>query len=281
MTAVIKARCCVSCDECRDCYSFSVQDVRDLINAIDYELSEYGKSLVQKINWGYACSALPEPVIDKLRLLRNSIVRFYNTMRHKIMPCLCDVEFQKIKEAVSRITDLRRCGYAGVTDIVVDDSGAEAWALQHPGCVPYEDWEACVRNRIKSLVIAVDVVADPLPVRTIHALAKIDGGITRVLARAAATNTDQPRIGVKVSAEQCGVEYNAMPNKLKAGVSKAIYSKVRGCGHDSELIARVVGCGAGLGINGTGSAMLKIGAEAVALNDVINLAGGIWPENQE
>ena len=273
-------RGCVRCDECGDCYTHTLYDLRELMLAIKYEIAMHGKQVAQVVNFGYGKVCLSDNDIQKLLIYKRSIRRFYDNMRQKAMACLCDIEFQKIKEKVLRIIKLQQCKAAKVTDITYDYSGYDQWVAQHPRCVAYDIWEKGIIKCEPVFTISAKLVERVKVTRTLHALAKRDTSdcVTKLLAYAYKAKCEN-KISISSKTEaKCKIELTVLAKKHKCNLSLAVYSKLISCNLSFNVVSTILGCGGKFSLDKAGTPLLKIGAKSAKVEDVVKLAGGTWPD---
>lgn len=274
--AIETVRCCVKCDECADCYTHSLSDIRTLLVAIKKEISDFGIKYSQKINWGYSCKVFSDESIRKLLVYKDGITQYYHGLRQKSMSCLCDTEFQKLKEKVLRIIDIRRCKMSGVTDIAIDRSGYDGWVINNPSCVAYNTWEkGFIKCLPPSFLISATKSRDEGIVRTLYALVSNDHSkcLIKLLAYASKAMND----GVTCAAN-INKQFKALVTKHDCDMSISVYSELIRCSLSFNLISTILQCGGKFSLNKNGVPQVKIGTKVTKVSDLIKLAGGTMPE---
>lgn len=270
-------RCCVHCSECGDCYTHTIYELRDLLIAIDIEVSNYGKAFAQKINQGYACFNLSQEAVDKILHLKETVLRYYHGMRTKAMMCLCNVEFQRIKEKIGRIIDLHKCARSGETDIIYDYSAYNEWVAENPTCVAYDVWEKGMVACNPTFSIMVKTVNERV-VRTLHAIVSRDNSkcAVKLLAYANKAKCDRKIVASASDPVKCKAELKVLVNTHKCDISLTLYSRLLECNLSFKVISTLLECGGKFSLDSTGSPIVKIGATSSRVDEVIKLSGGEW-----
>lgn len=281
MIAVSKrVRCCVKCDECSDCYTFTLAELRDLIIAINYSISLFAKSFVDRINLGYvskdSCNSLTESIVKQLVTYKKAIKQYYHDIRSKSMLCLCDAEFQHLREKVLRLVNIKQC--YGVSDIRYDDSVYDQWVMNNPDCVAYEDWEKGIVKCNPEIFITV--IKDQSVVRTLHALVTRDEDkcVMKLLASASRAICER-KVNVSVNTTECRAQLVTLVQKHKCNLTFGLYVKLLKCNLNFELISTLLGCGGKLSVDNNGNAQVRLGATVTKIEDLAKLAGGVMPQN--
>jgi hypothetical protein len=271
-------RCCVQCNECGDCYTHSLYDLRDLMMKINYQVANYGAELAQRVNWGYGCITITENEVKKLLLLKNTIRRYYDGIRQKAMSCLCDTDFQKIKEQVLRIIGIRKCTSPTVADIRYDYSGYDDWVVKHPNCVAYDVWEKGTLVKLApSFRITATHDEKVIIARTLHAMSTKDDCVIKLLAYAYKAKCDH-KISVSAkSEEKCKTEFKILSKKHKCDFNLKVYSKLLACNLSFRVVSQVLACGGKISLDENGAPIVRIGAKSAKIDDVAKLASGLWP----
>lgn len=272
-------RCCVKCDECSDCYTHTLYDIRDLLTAINYHIANFGKQLGEIINNGYGCTGLTEIDVTRLMTYKRSILRYYHNLRTKAMSCLCDIEFQKTKEKVLRIIDLRQCFSAKVEDIRYDYSAYDQWVAQNPNCVAYDVWEKGIITCNPSFVITVTLDERVKVTRTLHALVTKDNTncVTKLLAYAHKATCERKLTAAAAIDKKCVSEFNILVQKHKCKMELSTYAKLLSCNLSFNVVSTILGCGGKISLNSEGVPMVRISGKVAKIEDVVKLAGGTWP----
>ena len=275
-------RCCVKCSECGDCYTHTISDLYDLLLAINTEIADYGKAVAQKINEGYACFNLTQPAIDKLLRLKETVLRYYHGMRTKSMLCLCDAEFQRIREKIGRIIDLSMCGRSSETDITYDYSYYNEWVAMNPTCVAYETWEKGLIACNPTFTITVKTEYERT-IRTLHAIATNDNSkcVIKLLAYANKAKCDSKIVASVSDPSKCKSELKALVAKHNCDISLSLYSRLLECNLSFKLISTVLDCGGKFALDSSGSPIVKVGARSTKVDEIIKLAGGTWQDMNE
>lgn len=284
MSAVINktVRCCVRCNECSDCYTYNLYQLRDLMNAIDISISDFGKAFVQKINFGYACFHLSEKQVDSLLSLKETIRSYYDSIRTKTMGCLCDYEFQKVKEQVSRIINLALCRQSNETDIRYDYSQYDAWIAQNPYCVSYDAWtKSLVACQSPSFVISSK--KEERVTRVLHAISRKDttGCVVKLLAFANKARCENKLVASSKSKAKCNTELIALSKAHKCDISLSLYSRLLECNLSFKVISTVLRCGGRFALDANGDPIVKVGIKSSKIDDIIKLAGGTYQNMNE
>lgn len=282
IAATKTVRCCVKCSECSDCYSFTLYELRDLITAIDIEISNYAEALVQKVQVGYACFNLDVFSVNKLLHYKESVERFYHGIRTKAMMCLCDSEFQRIKEKIGRIIDFAKCKMSGETEIRYDKSSYNQWIAANPTCVAYEVWEKGMIACNPTFIVSVKTEYERV-IRTLHAVATKDtsGCVVKLFAFAHKAQCDKKFVASATNSSKCKVELNALVKKHKCDLTLAVYSKLLDCNLSFNVVSTVLGCGGKFSLDAAGTPILKMGTRSSKIDDVLKLAGGTWQDMNE
>lgn len=275
-------RCCVKCNECGDCYTHTIYDLRSLLLAIHIEVANYAESFVSIIKWGYGCTSITRAALDKLLFYKETITRYYNSMRTKTMSCLCDSEFQRIKEKVGGIIDLLRCERSPETDIRYDYSQYNQWVAANPYCVSYDVWEkGMVACNPPTFIISS--TKEERVSRTLYAIASKDtsGCVVKLLAFANKAKCENKVVASVTNKAKCTTELKALVTKHKCDMSLALYSTLLKCNLSFNVISTVLGCGARFTVDESGEPMVKIGAKSSSLDALVKLAGGTWENMNE
>lgn len=278
------ARCCVKCDECSDCYTFTLSELRDLLIAINYSIALFAKSFVERINLGYpskdSCNTMTETTVKQLVTYKKAIKAYYHDVRTKSMLCLCDSEFQRLKEKVLRLVDPKRCKADQVSDIRYDYSMYDQWVTEHPECVAYEEWEKGVVNCNPSFTITVK--REPNVIRTLHALVINDNEkcVLQLLAHANKALCERKVSASVKRADECKLELASLVKKHKCNISLSLYIKLLKCNISFDLISTLLGCGANLSVDKAGNPQVRIGSTVTKIDDLSKLASGMLPENE-
>lgn len=269
-------RCCVKCSECSDCYTHTLYELRDIIIAIHIEVANYAAAFTQKVTCGYACFTLTEAEVNRLLLLKETVLNYYHSLRTKAMMCLCNSEFQRIKEKIGRILDFARCKNSGETDIRYDRSSYNQWVAQNPTCVAYDVWEKGIIEC--NPILRITVKTEQRAVRTLYAVATKDtsGCVVKLLAYAHKAKCDRKLVASATDTAKCKVELKALVKQHKCDISLGFYSKLLDCNLSFNVISTILGCGGKFSLDSDGSPMLRIGARSSKIEDVIKLAGGTW-----
>lgn len=282
MTVASKTvRCCVKCDECSDCYTFSLYELRDIMLAIDLAVAEFAEAYTSIINWGFPskdqAKCITESTVKKLLTYKSSIRRFYDNMRQKAMACLCNAELQGIKEKVSALIDLSRCKTEQVTDIRYDYSEYDKWVAVNPTCVAYDTWERSMIKCNTTFVISVSKIEQPI--RTLYAIVKKDKDncVMKLLAYASQAKCNRIVSPSVNSREKCKAEISALVKKHKCDLSISLYTKLLSCNMSFNLISTILGCGGKFLVDGDGNPSIKVGSKVSRVTDLVTLAGGTWP----
>lgn len=275
-------RCCVKCSECGDCYTHTLDELRDLLTAIHIEISNYGEALIQKVQYGFAKFCITEAAVDRLLRLKETVLNYYHSLRTKAMMCLCDSEFQRVKEKIGRIIDLGRCKSSGLTDIRYNNDSFNQWIASNPNCVAYETWEKGIIACNPTFIISVTTEYQRV-IRTLHAVATKDtsGCVVKLLAYAHKAACDRKLTASATNTSKCKVELKALVKQHKCDLSLAVYSKLLQCNLSFKAISTVLGCGGKFSLDASGSPMLRIGARTSLVQDIVKLAGGTWQDMNE
>lgn len=275
-------RCCVKCNECGDCYTHTIYDIRDLIKAIHIEVANYGASFVSIIYNGYGCTNITRAALDKLLFYKETIIRYYDSLRTKTISCLCDSEFQRIKEKVGNIIDLIRCERSSETDIRYDNSQYNKWVAENPYCVSYDAWEKGMVACNQPTFLISSTKEQPV-YRTLFAIASKDpsGCVVKLLAFANKAKCENKVVASATNTSKCKTELQALVTKYKCDMSLALYSTLLKCNLSFNVISTVLGCGARFTVDGSGEPMVRIGAKSSRLDALVKLAGGTWENMNE
>lgn len=270
-------RCCVKCNECADCYIHTIEDVYALLTDIHIEISNFGEALLQKVHYGYAKFCNSKEAIDRLVLLKETVLNYYHALRTKAMMCLCDSEFQKIKEKVGMIVDFGKCKQSGLTDIRTSDEFLSDWIAANPNCVAYEVWEKSLIDCNPTFIISVKTEYERI-VRTLHAVATKDpsGCVVKLLAYAHKAACDKKFTASVESTSKCKIELKALVKEHNCDLSLGVYSKLLQCNLSFKAVSTILGCGGKFSLDAKGSPMLRIGARTSRVQDLMKLAGGTW-----
>ena len=285
MSAVIEhkvVRCCVTCDECQDCYTYNLYQLRELMNAIHISIADFGKSFVQKINYGYASFSLTPKEVDKLMSLKETIRNYYDSLRTKTMGCLCDYEFQKVKEQVGRIINLGLCKQSKETDIRYDYSQYDEWVAQNPYCVSYDAWtKGLVACQSPSFLISS--TKEERVTRMLYAISRKDttGCVVKLLAFANKARCENKLVASSKSQAKCKIELTALSKAHKCDISLELYSKLISCNLSFSVISTVLGCGGRFALDAAGNPIVKVGVKSSKIDDIIKLAGGTYQNMNE
>lgn len=280
--ATKRVRCCVICSECGDCYTTTLYELRDLLKAIHIEIADYAQSFAQRINDGYACVKLNESAVDTLLYLKETITRYYHALRTKVMSCLCNAEFQRVKEQVGNIIDLFRCSMSKETDIRYDYSQYDQWVAANPTCVSYDVWEkgliAC--NPPSFIISATKGQRDSV---TLFAIASKDtsGCVMKLLAYANKAKCEHKLVASATDTNKCKIELKALTTKHNCDMSLSQYSSLLACNLSFNVISTVLGCGGRFSLDASGAPIVKIGAKSSKIDDVVKLAGGTYQDMNE
>lgn len=250
--------------------------------AIKLEIAIWAEEHTQKINWGYGPCTVQEGRVTPLIRYWKVIRRYYDNMRRNDMMCLCDDEFQRVREKVLRLVSLRKCKENGVKDITYDDSGLNAWKLMHPRCIGYDEWEKHLLGCVKPTLQVKVIKEKESPKRTLHALVTAEGTesehcVMELLAYANEYKCEN--ISAKFSADLavCKRELHSLVEMYKCDLNLKSYATLKECGLSMKAVASILGCGGKFGFGPDGQPIVKLGTKVSMLNDLVELSGGTWP----
>ena len=133
-----KTTSCRKCKGCEDCYDLGVEKVRQYLNGIDFQISQYNQSYISIKDWGFACNSVTKEEFEKLIIFKEYLEHYSNALRLGYDSGMCDVEIQYILEATSKLITIPK---GDVSKVKIDNSNFDLWVTQNPYCVAWEDWE--------------------------------------------------------------------------------------------------------------------------------------------
>lgn len=279
MNAAIKTvRCCKKCSECGDCYTHSLHSVRDILFAIDLEIADFAKNFAQRLNWGYGPVCISEQSVKRLLTLKDTIKRYYDNLLQGAMVCLCDIEFQKVKEKVLKIVDLKKCLKRPEQAIRYDRSGYASWITKHPSCVAYEKWEKHLVSCIPPTITFSGKKEEEKAIGALHFLVTRDDKqcIHEILAYAYKAKCEHRLSASAKEIEQCRVEFRSLVKEYKCDLTFSGYAKLLNCNLTFNAVAEILNCGGSFTFDKNGTPKVKFGRKVTKLSDLIDLGGGTW-----
>lgn len=137
--------CCIkSCNGV--CATF---DIDDILYSIKEKISEYSKSFLDDLKYGFKCKPDTQFNINKL-----SAQKWVLENLSKFKNCFCDSDLQIIKEDIQTTVS---CKPICKKDLIIDDSLVLEWNKNNPYCISKELWETLVYKVCGELSIKVDI----------------------------------------------------------------------------------------------------------------------------
>ena len=137
--------CCIkSCNGV--CATF---DIDDILYSIKEKISEYSKSFLDDLKYGFKCKPDTQFNINKL-----SAQKWVLENLSKFKNCFCDSDLQIIKEDIQTTVN---CRPICKKDLIIDDSLVLEWNKNNPYCISKELWETLVYKVCGELSIKIDI----------------------------------------------------------------------------------------------------------------------------
>lgn len=244
-------RCCTICDDCENCYSPTLFELRDLMYSIDCKIANYATARNKEAMWGYGKKpTISFKDIKRLGEYKRVVKRYYHNLRIKTDQCLCPSELQTVKDKILGLVDIRCCTAADRSDIFTDASGFDAWVVANPGCVTYNVWGQSACNINPEFEILVTKISNKCEL-FFDVFVKYEGReeVAKLIAM-----VEKAKCEMKVNitlrkTSQCKKDFDILIKKHDCKFSLETYVKLLECNMSFQLIAELKKCGYEVGYN--------------------------------
>lgn len=138
---------------CTVCYDYQLDD---LIYRMKVEISELSQEAVKSLHYGYSCDKKAEQKIRTLQSYLKQLESEYYNLAQGGKPCLEDYRMQMLAERIRKLTP--SCSLSERQDVIIDESGENAWIADNPTCVSRQKWEKLAATVATCLNLIVESV---------------------------------------------------------------------------------------------------------------------------
>lgn len=220
------------------CHDIRLEVLRDVLDLVEYRISQYGITVVQESQWGYPCNNLSKKDFTRLNSYRDTIQRYYEAKVGKYNPCLSASEVSLVMEKAKRIGAGIECE-TEIESLQVDRSNLDFGDI----CIPYENWEKAMAIKMPKITPKVDLKKC---LRFTYDVV-IQSSKEQACELIYDISVEQKDIcdltyEVKVDKDKCEWEYDVITEKHDCEIDYETYVHLRECGISYDLITKAVEC---------------------------------------
>lgn len=227
------------------CTEWTVGETGEVIYRVKDKLSEYSGQYLYNVKYFKACNNNPGEDFQTLSLYLDALERRYLTLYYGAEPCPITPKVQSLIEDTLDLTGTKSIETR--VDLVIDTSGQEAWTLNNPYCVAYEDWESIMYIRCEPLIFEVETV-EQLCSHVIKCDLSFDFNIFLTTLEECESRFDI--VLANKSDEECLIQYQVLKKKIPdCTISFESFGALQKCGIDFTAIDKLWECGIQIDVN--------------------------------
>jgi len=224
--------------------------------SIKNAIANGSEEILRAVCYGYGCEKKAKEKINKLLRYQKILNRHLLALKCGAESCLDSTAFACLQEKIISITG-KSCK-TQCSDVVIDNSGFEAWNIRNKNCVGYEEWEkwifyVCDQIKLEAYVqiqkcpeLAIELSKEALEITMDIIQEKIPCDV--VLVATAHKKASDLKLAMIATKQQCRIQFDLLKNEIPCDLTFDLYRKFVTCKLTFNMIKHIYKCGLSLDI---------------------------------
>lgn len=224
-------KCCTACHDA---------ELDALIYQTKATLARLSDEIVKMRSFGFSCDKKAEPRSDLLGRYLNVLEDENRKIALGGKPCLDCYKKQSLAEKVRLLTYSCKLGLR--KDLIVDESGADAWAINNPFCISRERWEKIATTVCAAFNLEINING----VQDIDTMCNLTFELVRqsvscdiLVAISVYQEMCDLKFSISRSEEECKIDFEILTEELDCDLDFEMYKYLIECDLSFDIIKTV------------------------------------------